>query len=72
MHNGIRLQSMRRKLRKLDGFEMNELITYIIQDYSIKFPNDEIIFLSLPKDDLQERRRVLEFFVDFVGNCECK
>lgn len=52
-----------RRIQKLGNCEMNETIRFIAQVYEARYPNYEIVFVSLPKDDPMERKRLLESFL---------
>ena len=45
-----------RRIQKLGNCEMNETIRFIAQVYEARYPNYEIVFVSLPKDDPMERK----------------
>ena len=70
MFHRIKLALLFRVLRRLRKLEMNDVIHFIVMDYSNKFPDDEIIFLSLPKKDPQIRQQTLDFFIKHVCSSE--
>ena len=40
--------------------EINDILQAAFERYRILFPNDEIIYLSIPKSNPQERQRLLQ------------
>jgi len=53
-------QRLLSRIEKASETELNEVISKVIQLYSTKYPDQEIMFLSLPKNDPQERKRTLD------------
>lgn len=50
-------------LRRIGGMndaELSQVVLSVMGRYQKLFPQEEIIFLSLPKDDPDERQRILE------------
>ena len=63
MEDKILTGSMRDVLRRIDVMnekELSETVRSVMERYRTLFPNEEIIFLSLPTDDLTERSRILD------------
>ena len=50
-------------LGNMDPWELNEVIQLLLQRFSQLYPEEEGIWLSLPKYDTQKRRRILERLV---------
>ncbi len=47
-------------LKRAHSEELGMILKYILYRYSEQHPDHEFIFLSLPKDDPQERDRILD------------
>ena len=43
-----------------DDIEINEIIQAVIRRYQRVYPDWEVVFLALPKNDPVERKRLLE------------
>lgn len=56
----MELYEVLRRIEESDDLEISEIIRAVIQRYHVCFPDWEIIFLSLPRNDPQERERGLE------------
>ena len=48
------------QIEKANDLEINEIIHALIRRYQKVYPGWEVVFLSLPKDDPAERKRILE------------
>lgn len=60
------LNDILKAIEHADDIEINEILNAVTQRYSNVFPEWEVMFLSLPKKDLEERRKILELFVSFL------
>lgn len=62
MHKWMKKWNMRMMLaqcRKADDSQLDQLIYCILRRIEEKYPCTESVFLSLPKYDSQERKRIL-------------
>lgn len=57
-------------IEQADDFEINEIINAVIRRYQAVFPDWEVMFLSLPKNDPEERRKALQSIINFLKNHE--
>lgn len=46
--------------------ELSQIINAIIQTYSNRYPDEEMIFLSLPQNNPHERKRILDALYGFI------
>lgn len=53
------------KISQMNETELNQVALAVLERYRTAFPREEVIFLSLPKDDGDERRRILEYACRF-------
>ena len=51
-----------------DDFELNEIIQAVIHRYQSRFPDEDVIFLSLPHENLIERSMYIDVIMDFLDN----
>lgn len=58
------------KIERANDFEISQMIRTIIQRYSKVYPDQEIIFLSLPVNDPEERNRTLASAFELLGKQE--
>lgn len=56
----LTLTAVLSKIRQADDLEINEIIQAVIGRYEAVFPDWEVMFLSLPKNDPAERSRSIE------------
>lgn len=56
------------KIRQADDIEINQIINAVTQRYKEVFPDWEVTFLSLPKNDPDACLRELELIAEFVRN----
>lgn len=59
------------RIRKADDTEIQEIISAIIQRYGTKYPDWEVVFLSLPKHDPSYRSETLLSFIEFMDRHDC-
>lgn len=63
MYGFIKWWKMKRMydgVRKADSELIGQLLRYILRLYADQYPEDEFVFLTLPKYDSAERKRTLE------------
>lgn len=48
------------QVRKADGEQLGLLLRYILKLYEAQYPDEEFVFVTLPKADLLARKRTLE------------
>lgn len=53
-------EMIRKAIEEADDLELSEIMQAIIRRENHIFPENETFFLSLPKNDREERRRVLD------------
>lgn len=46
--------------------ELNEIVQAVIRRYAQQFPDWDVLFLSMPKNDRQERQRSVEALCAFA------
>lgn len=56
----MNVDKMNRAIAAAKESELAEMVRVILRRYSELFPEWDVVFLGLPKDDPAERRRVLE------------
>lgn len=61
------LTKLLRKIERANDFEISQIIRAIIQRYSKIYPDQEIIFLSLPVNKSEERKQTLASAFDFFS-----
>lgn len=59
------------KIQQSDGDELSLIIAAVIERYKAVFPDWEVMFLSLPRNDPDACIRELELIMEFVRN-HCK
>jgi len=57
----MELQTLITAIEQADGLTIDEIIDALRRRYQKLYPDEEIIFLSLPRNDRSERRRILEY-----------
>lgn len=53
-----------KRIQKADDKEMNEIIHSILKRYRTVYPDWDVAFLSLPKDDTKKRAALLNAILD--------
>lgn len=48
------------QIRQADAAALNDIAQALMDRYNVLFPNDDVFFLSLPKNNPQERQRLLQ------------
>ena len=56
------------KIKSLNSAEMDENLLSMIRRHSALFPESEMVCLFLPKNDMEERERILTRSVEFLLN----
>ncbi len=56
----MNLDELCQRIRLANPEEINDILQAAFERYRILFPNDEILYLSLPKNNPQERQRLLQ------------
>ena len=51
-------------------YELSEIILATLERYRLLFPEEEVVFLSLPLDDQEERSAILRQAVEWSGRRE--
>lgn len=59
----MELQMLLSAIEQADGCIIDEIIDALRRRYHTLFPDYEIIFLSLPRSDREERKRILELIL---------
>ena len=53
-------QELLNQIRQADGAALNDIAQALMERYHTLFPDDDVFFLSLPKNNPQERQRLLQ------------
>ena len=48
-------------------YELSEIVLATLERYRVLFPEEEVVFLSLPLDDQEERSAILRQAVEWSG-----
>lgn len=56
-----------RMIETADDGALSEIVRAVLRRYAKLFPEEEVVFLSIPKQDMQERRRILELALRLTG-----
>jgi len=59
----MELQLLLSAIEQADGNIIDEIIDALRHRYHTIYPDEEIVFLSLPRYDSQERKRILELIL---------
>lgn len=59
-------QELVSQIRQADGAALGDIAQALMDRYNTLFPNDEVFFLSLPKNNPQERQRLLQMMQNLV------
>ena len=62
---GIRRKSIRLLVDSSDPLELNDMAIAVVKRYSQLFADEEVVFLSLPRHDTEERRRIISAVLAF-------
>lgn len=55
----IRMWILQRMIGTAESLELNEITQVVLHRYRVLFDQEEVVFMSLPKFDRQERERIL-------------
>ena len=60
-----KMESIKRKvirwlINRADSSELSEIVQEVLRRYGKLFAQEEVVFLSLPRHDLQERQRIIQ------------
>lgn len=53
-------------LESMNSGEMDAILSVIIDRYALLYPESELIYLFLPKNDMEERKQILQQVVKFL------
>ena len=56
----IKLRLMKWLIGMAGSRELSEIVRAVLGRYGELFAEEEVVFLSLPKGDLQERKRIID------------
>ena len=59
------LENVLAYIQQADDDEINQIIDALTARYSRVYPDREVAFLSLPRNDRERRRRILEFVLKY-------
>ena len=54
------------RIRSASGEELQQLLLVLRQRYGELYPDEEVVFVSMPKNDRKERRRLMQAVFDFM------
>ena len=63
-------QTVLSRIAAADSRELSEIVRATLERYRVLFPKEEVVFLSLPLDDQEERSAILRQAVEWSGRCE--
>ena len=63
-------QTVLSRIAAADSRELSEIVRATLERYRVLFPGEEVLFLSLPLDDQEERAAILRQAVEFSGRRE--
>ena len=69
MEQGIakkELNDVIRWIESMNSAEMDAILSAIIDRYSLLYPESELIYLFLPRNDMVERKQILHQVVTFL------
>ena len=66
----IKLRLMKWLIGMADSRELSEIVRAVLERYGELFAEEEVVFLSLPKGDLQERKRIIDAVLSLEENRE--
>lgn len=64
----IKDRMTRQLIASADSPELSEMVRMLVRRYAELFEEEEVVFLSLPKHDREERLRILAGVLDFEKN----
>lgn len=64
------LQRMIKAMDAMDELQLDEIISAAAHRRNGMFPNNEYVVLSVPRDDPEERKRLLAYVIDLVDREE--
>ena len=56
----VQMQALIQTIEQADGELVDEIIQALQRRYQKLYPQWEVMFLSVPREDCEERRRILE------------
>ena len=59
----MELKTLLSAIAQADGYALDEIIDALQCRYQSLYPGEEIVFLSLPRHDWEERKRILDLIV---------
>ena len=63
-------QTVISRIAAADSRELSEIVRATLERYRVLFPEEEVVFLSLPLDDQEERSAILRQAVEWSGRRE--
>ena len=63
-------QTVLSRIAAADSRELSEIVLATLERYRVLFPEEEVVFLSLPLDDQEERSAILRQAVEWSGRRE--
>ena len=66
----IKLRLMKWLIGMAGSRELGEIVRAVLERYGELFAEEEVVFLSLPKGDLQERKRIIDAVLSLEENRE--
>ena len=61
----VSMQEVFRRIGVMNEKELSDTVLALMERYRILFPEEEIVFLSLPRTDPAERHRIIEYACRF-------
>ena len=53
-------------IESMNSAEMDEILSAIISRYSLLYPENELIYLFLPRNAMEERKQILQLVKEFL------
>ena len=54
-------------IRQADDSQISTIIQALVSRYGEVYPDWDVTFLSLPKNDPEERKNIIDYFLKFVN-----
>ncbi|MDO5399359.1 MAG: hypothetical protein Q4F17_00070 [Eubacteriales bacterium] len=66
MDKSVGLETMAAQIKQADTMELEAIMQLIEAQYRERFPDWEVHYLALPKNDQKQRKRILDWIAENV------